>query len=1526
MSQQDRICSFCLANGTVGFSTAPEVTGNNCVNPPDCPCENLLSVATFTANNPTVSQVFTTYHPDPNFPVVDSRFDPCQANTATICYTCNQANTGYISQTLPNGGPCPTNWSTTIPTCTPGTPTGGSTSSSGGCAVPGKGCLICFDEACSSVGDLEISISLGTDLYNINLQNGSQNTQISTCAGVTPNPFMITAVAGDNITVTGYCGSPVIEETWNAFTSPNTKPDWAEPECGSVTISSNTKVYAFYDGTSLGSDEAEDAYKALMGWLTTVSNFTVDTVHGSATQNVFHTAVSGERWVDWGTAVLTGKFNNSQLTPYQQIGLNGNAPTSFTHCTGGSDCAVSRNSTTGGTAFIPSPFTSPGSNSKQIAQLNWAYDTNTATSNGQTWNVDEFYDTAEGSLIGQPMWDYNTAVNNGAQTWNGFPPTAAATDDVLVVIFADESLWSYHLNSENVFTVTPDPYTHNSGGNSYSGIDPQQPTDQFKADYTKHKTVLAGHTGGFKSFLYPSRPANLSTGGGHKAFPLHALAVISSGNNVPADGKWQANTSPTNQYASIDKIETENPYWTGNTPTWGGLDQYGWGVNVGGATFNAATFQADLEVFLGVGSVNCDNTDCAKLLVSLTDGTPVANENVTIGSTALQTDASGLTPFVSGLAGGVTINGCFTHNFTGDCTQYLFRLVKETASYTPSLECILGCTDPTAINYNPSANVDDGSCEYCVWGCTDPFALNYNPLANCDDGSCENVTDIIECTLTNMAKEILKQCFEECGDPEAYQELLEDYREMEAILAQIYMLIECNKAEELMALMPKILRLMEKYQCDSCYNFNNKLTTGNETVTETSATTCGATVSGPCTNKLLVPAKDALQIQYTTTPGSAAYAATTTNTVIGDLSGKTLDVTSYCGPSVIERTLESCGMQTIPNDTNIYCFYDVTSTCRNDIVEIVNSVELWYKSKVIADPTFAGDVYHIPVHGEKWLRVGEYPYTQQFHNASTSLVNSTFNDLSGGNSGFSTSLTVNVLDRSTIGGAHTMVTQQMYGPKSGTASYNDIATGSGALPYLKPGGSYSDRGLASGGTPDTKAVVLCFFDEAEGPQGGGHYHDRGHPGDSSLGVPPTGVIEDYGTAPGNKWITDYNSFTAMHSNYSYFKGFLYPVVPGIHGGCGTVVTTGDPNTGKLSFLLNSLSGIHSGVWNTATDGPVPINPVVSAQAHPGNANVTAGTLGNLDAITLAGNPYAAQGYDGLDQYGWSMDATVGLAGTNSIAGVFTSGQFNNTLDSLLSGGSTCDGTDCLTVTIKNASTGAVITDTYSQTAATVNPGTHQLLDPSSNVTLTTSGECTEYQVTIFKDVMDTYSDCVITSSINCGCNTTGPSIVINVGAGTNIVGVTDSGETKYGTITNETTGVTEDIIFDPNVAGPLTASITLDSSIKNTALFGGTEMPDGRYKIVLTNVGGKKLEICHLILCDSYSKVLDAFERYTLDISCCPTCTSPYDKYLEAYTLYRVLKVTGLDCGLEPWIDKNIIKLQKLCSACGADAECNQTC
>ena len=51
-------------------------------------------------------------------------------------------------------------------------------------------------------------------------------------------------------------------------------------------------------------------------------------------------------------------------------------------------------------------------------------------------------------------------------------------------------------------------------------------------------------------------------------------------------------------------------------------------------------------------------------------------------------------------------------------------------------DALPGCTDPSAINYNALANVENGSCTYAIAGCTDPTAINYDSNATSDDGSC----------------------------------------------------------------------------------------------------------------------------------------------------------------------------------------------------------------------------------------------------------------------------------------------------------------------------------------------------------------------------------------------------------------------------------------------------------------------------------------------------------------------------------------------------------------------------------------------------------------------------------------------------------------------------------------------------------------------------------------------------------------------------------------------------------------------
>ena len=52
---------------------------------------------------------------------------------------------------------------------------------------------------------------------------------------------------------------------------------------------------------------------------------------------------------------------------------------------------------------------------------------------------------------------------------------------------------------------------------------------------------------------------------------------------------------------------------------------------------------------------------------------------------------------------------------------------------------VLGCTEASACNFDPTALLNDGSCEFfnCLeFGCTDPEACNYNEEAQFDNGTC----------------------------------------------------------------------------------------------------------------------------------------------------------------------------------------------------------------------------------------------------------------------------------------------------------------------------------------------------------------------------------------------------------------------------------------------------------------------------------------------------------------------------------------------------------------------------------------------------------------------------------------------------------------------------------------------------------------------------------------------------------------------------------------------------------------------
>lgn len=62
--------------------------------------------------------------------------------------------------------------------------------------------------------------------------------------------------------------------------------------------------------------------------------------------------------------------------------------------------------------------------------------------------------------------------------------------------------------------------------------------------------------------------------------------------------------------------------------------------------------------------------------------------------------------------------------------------------------CDAGCTNSNACNYDPDADIDDGSCDFfsCITlGCTDATACNFDPAAEFENGSCTYALDGFNC-------------------------------------------------------------------------------------------------------------------------------------------------------------------------------------------------------------------------------------------------------------------------------------------------------------------------------------------------------------------------------------------------------------------------------------------------------------------------------------------------------------------------------------------------------------------------------------------------------------------------------------------------------------------------------------------------------------------------------------------------------------------------------------------------------------
>ena len=513
---------------------------------------------------------------------------------------------------------------------------------------------------------------------------------------------------------------------------PSEKPE----ECNMVQVNENTLVYVHYDGTSLGTAQVEAAYKAIMDWLHQQPGFTpiTSTPSYSTTstspntinpgENVFHTIIGGERWLDWGIQPITGEFNNDNVDATLYPG-----------------CAfITQGDQVKGVDRVPC-------NSIVTEISNWSYATTSVNlpNSGIVQPIYQFYDTVTGSFLGEDVADYDAmgfptpgpctgqpcvdtlpcfiAKAPDQNVWMGPPPAAPVTNNVLVIIFADESNCAYHgrplsvLNYTQTFSDSINPCTCSEDSLGFTTT-VNAPTGIFKKDYdtyvSEYDTRQADPTSGtYKAFIYPSCPSN-GPSTTNPPFPLHVVASIDSGDDtITPDGLFNvANVPTSSMYRSLgcggnssnvpvgappggmilqrDGVNI-NPYHSQN---YGGLDLKGWGYNSEMLPFANAIFEADLEAFLSEGTEPvCSGFDC--LTVRIYDaenpGTPVVGEVVNVNGTPYTTNALGnFEVSMIDPPGTVTIgyenSECYTFESLGNCTQYIVTAYKGTKSYNT---CVL---------------------------------------------------------------------------------------------------------------------------------------------------------------------------------------------------------------------------------------------------------------------------------------------------------------------------------------------------------------------------------------------------------------------------------------------------------------------------------------------------------------------------------------------------------------------------------------------------------------------------------------------------------------------------------------------------------------------------------------------------------------------------------------------------------------------------------------------------------------------
>lgn len=422
-----------------------------------------------------------------------------------------------------------------------------------------------------------------------------------------------------------------------------------------------TDIYAFYDTTSMGLAEVEQAMLGMEAYIANIPNYNGTLRHG---------LYNDERWLEWAASVYNDTRPAGNSTPTQ------NMIAGLIH--------------------------------KAAADNAWTFQNN-------------IYDNCVAGTA-FPMIFTNAWVQVNAR---GPVPTASTNSSVLTVCFIDESGPDNGLGSNLVYTSDdPGPNSNipQFSGVTTSPLD--QPTITWKEDYTaftQQYNIITGGTGNSNFFLYPTD--SFLQLDDNKIFALHSVAAISSGNKPVQDGIWLPGTAPrtaasggaTNSIpdlcsiADLTALEAVNPYFAEN---FGALDRNGWGVNQTFLPFTTNQFSIDLDTFLSTRQVT--GTTCISAATyphypnwphdSLSACTGNCGNWVCQADDSTSSDGCVLTyPGVTVPPGFSTLSACTAACISYNCiTTGCTSQVGTGGTYSTNYNCDLNCNSWNCSTWNQS--------------------------------------------------------------------------------------------------------------------------------------------------------------------------------------------------------------------------------------------------------------------------------------------------------------------------------------------------------------------------------------------------------------------------------------------------------------------------------------------------------------------------------------------------------------------------------------------------------------------------------------------------------------------------------------------------------------------------------------------------------------------------------------------------------------------------------------------------------